>query len=200
MQIHAYPLKVDLLLHAGKQEWIIRKSLKGLLKMHIENRKEFKVISFRKTVVPSDRLNVANILKSTGFFKSHEIDVAIDLVEENLKSGEASGYRFNFIELEGKTVGYCCYGEIPVTIKNYDLYWIVVDNNYRGKGLGHLLMEKTEADIRSMGGRGIYVETSNKVQYQPTLDFYSSCGYKQIAVFEDFYDIKDHKVVFYKKL
>ena len=156
--------------------------------------------TFRKTVVPSDRMNVANILKSTGFFKPHEIDVAIELIEENLKAGEGSGYRFNFIELEGKTVGYCCYGEIPVTIKNFDLYWIAVDNKYRGKGLGRILMEKTEADIRSFGGRGIYIETSNKEQYKPTMDFYTNSGYRQIALFEDFYDINDNKVVFYKKL
>jgi len=156
--------------------------------------------TFRKTVVSSDKMNVANILKSTGFFKPHEIDVAIELIEENLKAGEGSGYRFNFLEIEGKTVGYCCYGEIPVTIKNFDLYWIAVDNHYRGKGLGHLLMEKTEADIRSFGGRGIYIETSNKEQYKPTMEFYTNCGYRQIALFEDFYDINDNKVVFYKKL
>jgi ribosomal protein S18 acetylase RimI-like enzyme len=161
---------------------------------------EFKAIGFRKTVVSSDKLNVTNILKSSGFFKPFEIDVAIDLVEENLRSGEASGYRFNFIEIEGKTVGYCCYGEIPVTVKNFDLYWIAVDNEYRGKGLGRLLMDKTEADIKTLGGRGIYIETSNKEQYKPTMDFYSACGYTQVALFEDFYDINDNKAVYYKKL
>jgi ribosomal protein S18 acetylase RimI-like enzyme len=178
----------------------MQKSLKVLLKMQNGTNQEFKVISFRKTVVPSDKLNVTNILKSTGFFKPYEIEVAIELIEENLRSGEGSGYRFNFIEIEGKTVGYCCYGEIPVTVKNFDLYWIAVDNNYRGKGLGRLLMDKTEADIRVLGGRGIYIETSNKEQYKPTMDFYSGCGYKQVALFEDFYDINDNKAVYFKKL
>jgi ribosomal protein S18 acetylase RimI-like enzyme len=164
------------------------------------NKEEFKVLNYRKTVVPGDVLNVANILKSTGFFKPHEIDVAIELVEENLKNGESSGYHFNFLEIEGKTVSYCCYGEIPVTIKNFDLYWIAVDNNYRGKGIGHLLMEKTEADIRALGGRGIYIETSNKEMYKPTTAFYKNCGYEQVALFKDFYDLNDNKAVFYKKL
>ena len=164
------------------------------------NKEEFKVMNFRKTVVPSDLMNVANILKSTGFFKPHEIDVAIELLEENLRNGDGGGYRFNFLEIEGKTVGYCCYGEIPVTIKNFDLYWMAVENNYRTKGLGRLLMEKTEADIRTLGGRGIYIETSNKEMYQPTMIFYKNCGYAQIALFKDFYDIHDNKVVFYKKL
>ena len=164
------------------------------------NKEEFKVLNYRKTVVPSDLLNVANILKSTGFFKPHEIDVAIELVEETLKNGVGSGYRFNFLEIEGRTVGYSCFGEIPVTVKNFDLYWMAVDNNYRGKGLGRLLMEKTEADIQSLGGRGIYIETSNKEMYKPTMAFYKNCGYEQVALFKDFYDINDNKAVFYKKL
>jgi ribosomal protein S18 acetylase RimI-like enzyme len=164
------------------------------------NKEEFKVLKYRKTVVPSDSLNVATILKSTGFFKPHEIDVAIELVEETLKNGAGSGYRFNFLEIEGKTVGYSCFGEIPVTIKNFDLYWIAVDNNYRGKGLGRLLMEKTEADIQALGGRGIYIETSNKEMYKPTMVFYKNCGYEQVALFKDFYDVNDNKAVFHKKL
>lgn len=168
--------------------------------MQNEINEEFKALNYRKTVVSSDLMSVANILKSTGFFKPHEIDVAIELVEENLKNGEGSGYRFNFLEIEGKTVGYCCYGEIPVTVKNFDMYWMAVDNEYRGKGLGRLLMEKTEADIRTLGGRGIYIETSNKDLYKPTMAFYKNCGYEQVALFKDFYDIHDNKVVFYKKL
>jgi ribosomal protein S18 acetylase RimI-like enzyme len=163
-------------------------------------KEEFKVLNYRKTVVSSDVMNVANILKSTGFFKPHEIDVAIELVEENLKDGDGSGYRFNFLEIEGKTVGYSCYGEIPVTVKNFDLYWMAIENGYRNKGLGHLLIEKTETDIKALGGRGIYIETSNKEMYQPTISFYKNCGYEKVALFNDFYDINDHKVVFYKKL
>lgn len=168
--------------------------------MQYANKQMFEGLNYRKTVVPNDIVNVANILNSTGFFRQQEIDVAIELVEECLKNGTGSGYRFNFLEIESRTVGYSCYGEIPVTVKNYDLYWIAVDNNYRGKGLGRLLMQKTEADIKTLGGRGIYVETSNKEMYKPTISFYKSCGYQQIALFKDFYDINDDKIVFYKML
>ena len=104
--------------------------------MQNENKLVFKALNYRKTVVPSDLLNVANILKSTEFFKPHEIDVAVELIEETLKNGAGSGYRFNFLELEGRTVGYSCYGEIPVTIKNFDLYWMAIENGFRSKGLG----------------------------------------------------------------
>lgn len=168
--------------------------------MQNDMKQEFKTKGFRKTVVPSDIMSVTQILKSTGFFKLHEIDVAIELVEDRLKNGEGCGYQFYFLEIEGRTVAYGCYGEIPCTIKNYDLYWMAVDNNLRGNGLGRILLEKIEADIKSHAGRGIYIETSNKEQYTPTIAFYEKCDYQQIAVFQDFYDINDNKAVYYKKL
>jgi len=163
-------------------------------------RQEFKSIGFRKTVVPSDSMSVTQILKSTGFFKSYEIDVAIELVEDRLKNGVGCGYQFYFLEIEGRTVAYGCYGEIPCTIKNYDLYWLAVDNSFRGKGLGRMLLEKIENDILLHAGRGIYIETSNKEQYAPTIAFYEKCNYQLIAVYPDFYDINDNKAVYYKKL
>jgi len=163
-------------------------------------KQEFKIKRFRKTVVPSDIMNVTQILKSTGFFKPHEIDVAIELLEIRMKDGESCGYQFCFLELEGKTVAYGCYGEIPCTIGNWDLYWLAVDNDFRGRGLGRMLLEKIESDIKSHSGRGIYIETSNKEQYKPTIAFYQNSNYQQIVVFKDFYDINDNKAVFYKKL
>ena len=163
-------------------------------------KQEFKTKGFRKTVVPSDIMNVTQILKSTGFFKQHEMDVAIELIEERLKNGEGCGYQFYFLEIEGRTVAYGCYGEIPCTIKNYDLYWLAVDASFRGNGLGRTLLEKIESDIKLHKGRGIYIETSNKEQYTPTIAFYEKCDYQQIAIFPDFYDINDNKAVYYKKL
>ena len=168
--------------------------------MQNDMKQEFKVKGFRKTVVPSDSMSVTQILKSTGFFKPHEIDVAIELIEDRLKNGEGCGYQFYFLEIEGRTVAYGCYGEIPCTIKNYDLYWLAVDNSFRGKGLGRILLEKIEADIKAHAGRGIYIETSNKMQYAPTIAFYESCDYQHIATFTDFYDIGDNKAVYYKNL
>ena len=168
--------------------------------MQNNTNQEFKNKGFRKTVVPTDIMTVTDILKSTGFFKPFEIDVAIELLQVRMKDGEGCGYQFYFLELEGRTVAYACYGEIPCTIKNYDLYWLAVDNNFRGKGLGTMLLQKIEEDIKKHSGRGIYIETSNKEQYAPTIAFYKKSRYKQIAVFKDFYAINDNKAVFYKKL
>lgn len=157
-------------------------------------------LTFRDTVIPTDIKNIYRILTSTGFFREAEIDVAIELVKETLEKGDSSGYLFIFLQLEGETIGYSCFGEIPCTVRNFDLYWIGVDERYRGNGFGRILMKRTEDAVKTLHGRGIYIETSEKEQYKPTMAFYKSSGYDLLYVFKDFYDTGDHKAVFYKKL
>ena len=168
--------------------------------MKDETKAEYKNLSFRKTVVPRDTMTVTDIIKSIGHFKSHDIEAATMLVEDRLKNGDGCGYQFCFLEVEGRTIGFGCYGEIPRTVKNYDLYWLAVHNDFRGKGFGRMLLEKIEADIKKRSGRGIYAESSNKEHCAQTIEFYKANGYLQISVYTDYYDIQDDKVTFFKKL
>ena len=71
-------------------------------------------ITLRYDVQEQDLATVRAIVESTGFFYPAEVDVAVELVEERLRKGEASGYFFAFAEIDGRTVGYSCYGRSPV--------------------------------------------------------------------------------------
>ena len=122
------------------------------------------------------------------------------MIDERLEKGEKSGYLFNFLEKDGKVIGYSCFGLIPCSIISYDLYWIVVHNDHRGSGHGKYLISETEKYIKKIGGVQIYVDTSSKEQYKPTRSFYEKSGYTQIALFENFYDFGDGKVIYFKKL
>lgn len=155
---------------------------------------------FRSEVCKNDLINVREIIESTGFFHSHEIDVAIELVEEKWEEGAESTYQFIFAEKDGKTIGYTCFGNIPCTLHSYDLYWIAVHNDYRSLGLGKILMDKTEEAIKKLGGKGIYIETSSQEKYIPTQKFYDKCNCELIARFKDFYDEGDDKLVYKKTL
>ena len=61
--------------------------------------------------------------------------------------GPRCGYHFLFAEQDGRTVGYTSFGPIACTKESYDLYWICVAGDYRGKGLGTQLLEQTEEAI-----------------------------------------------------
>lgn len=157
-------------------------------------------ITFRYEATPADRQHVRRIVESTGFFSPAEVGVAVELVDERLAKGPASGYYFIFAEKAGQVLGYSCYGPIAATTDSFDLYWIAVDNHLRGKGLGRRLMAESERRIAQAGGRGVYVETSNRPQYQPTRNFYERFGYDRAAVLTDFYGPGDDKVIYVKRV
>jgi GNAT superfamily N-acetyltransferase len=143
---------------------------------------------------------IREIVVSTGFFYDHEVEIAVELVEERLMQGEKSGYYFIFAEADGVTVGYSCYGPIASTRSAHDLYWIVVHTGFRGKGLGKLLLEETYTHARAMGCTQIYAETSGREHYIPTQQFYVSAGYTLESTNKDFYDKGDDKLVYVKWL
>jgi len=157
-------------------------------------------LSFREDVLPGDPGVVREIVASTGFFYDHEIDIAVELVEERLQKGLKSGYHFLFAEQGGRTVGYSCYGEIACTDGSYDLYWIAVRNDCRSQGIGRILLEKTETRIAGLKGRVIWVETSGQDKYLPTRKFYLRFAYKEEAVLKGFYGPGDDKFIYTKRL
>lgn len=158
-------------------------------------------LQFREDIASSDASIVRDIVTSTGFFNKEEIDIAVELVEERLERGEASGYYFIFAQThDGSTVGYACYGPIGGTKSSFDLYWIAVREEMRGKGLGPVIMKKAEEAMARMGARRIYAETSSRAQYKPTQDFYKKQGYFMEALLVDFYAEGDGKMIFVKKI
>lgn len=56
-------------------------------------------MKLRYAAGPDDRRAVRDIVRSTGFFSTEEEAIAVELVEERLARGEASGYEFVFAEL-----------------------------------------------------------------------------------------------------
>ena len=156
---------------------------------------------FRETPSHDDPEKVSVIVEATGFFSEDEIGIAVELVRERLSRGIESGYYFLFAEdNKEKLVGYTCYGPVTGTESSFDLYWIVVDNDYQGYGTGKLLDSKTATLVREMGGTRLYAETSSKKQYEPTRAFYRKMGYHETAFLEDFYAPGDGKVIFVKRI
>jgi len=157
-------------------------------------------LTFRTTPKETDSQHVKDITESTGFFYDFEVEVAVELVDDWLSDGDASGYYFVFADIDGQTVGYSCFGPIACTKSSHDLYWIVTHNDYRGKGIGKQLLEETYKHARAMGCTGLYAETSGREQYKPTQHFYDNNNFILEAILKDFYDIGDDKLVYVKKL
>ncbi len=139
------------------------------------------------------------ICLSTGFFRDDEMGVAVELVSEALLTGQQkSGYHFIFAMDGTTTCGFVCFGPTPCTVGTFDLYWIVVDDHYRGKGVGLQLLQQTEKQLVAMKARKLYIETSSTLKYLPTRKFYEKANYTEEARLKDFYLGGDDKVIFAK--
>lgn len=158
------------------------------------------VLRFRDRPVESDRDGVRDLTTATGFFSPEEVGVAVELVEACLVQGSVSGYRFIFAERDGRLEGYVCFGPIPLTRSSVDLYWIAVRPDRQQAGLGRRLMVMAEAGARELGGTAMYVETSTRLQYEPTRGFYRSLGYRLVAEIPDFYGPGDGQAILMKRL
>jgi len=156
-----------------------------------------------RPLVPGDRSRIQDIVTAAGNFSDQEIATAMELVDEALQKGEESGYIIVVAETPegtGEIGGYACYGPTPLTEGVYDLYWIAVDPKTQGRGIGRLLVEYVEKDIRSRGGRMLLIETSSRDEYQPTISFYQRTNYELAARIKNFYRVGDDKLIFSKEL
>jgi ribosomal protein S18 acetylase RimI-like enzyme len=140
------------------------------------------------------------ILRNTPEFKPHEVAVAEEVIDAYLNDPQESGY-FTLVAVDnGEIAGYICYGETPCTLGTWDIYWVAVDREKRGRGIGKVLSETAEAAIKKVGGRLAIIETSSTPLYDNTRNFYLRRGYETIARIPDFYMTGDDKLILVKKL
>ena len=157
-------------------------------------------IAWREAVRRSDIEAVRRLVAATGYFNTGEVEVAAELVEERVKRGPRSGYEFVVAESGGRLVGYAAYGPIAGADGRYDLYWIVVDRQMQGRGLGRRILKRVEDLVAAKGGKRVYVDTAGRALYAPTRAFYARAGYRKVGELADFYSPGDGKVIFQKDL
>ena len=158
-------------------------------------------MQWRYRVQAGDREAVRGLVTATGFFSRAEVDIAVELVDDALVHGDASEYRFVLVDGPGGQLqGYTCYGPITPEASDYDLYWIAVAPQVQRGGIGRALAAETERLAREAGAAAMFVDTSGRVQYAPTREFYARMGYRVHEVVRDFYAPEDDKVVYRKPL
>jgi ribosomal protein S18 acetylase RimI-like enzyme len=153
-----------------------------------------------RKLAKADRDVLKKILADTNHFNDDEINVAIELIDIYLKDENQKDYIIYVYEDSGKTAGYICYGRRPLTDGTYDLYWIAVDPNIHGKGIGSKLIEFMENDVKKLKGYLILIETSGKAEYEGERRFYEKNRYDTQTIIKDFYRNGDDLFVYRKYL
>ncbi|MFT5042941.1 MAG: acetoin utilization deacetylase AcuC-like enzyme/GNAT superfamily N-acetyltransferase [Hyphomicrobiaceae bacterium] len=155
---------------------------------------------WRESVTEADIARVRRLVASAGVFSTEEEALAAELVETRVAIGPASGYEFFLVEQADRLIGYTCYGPVPATDGRFELYWIAVAPEARGRGLARELLARTESAVRARGGLRLYAETSSTEPYEPAHRLYRRAGYRKAAEMPDFYRDGDSKLVLAKGL
>ena len=154
-----------------------------------------------RSLLVKDRARLHSMLVETRAFNQEEIDVAMELIDIVLSDEKQNDYRIHCMgDDEDQAVGYICYGPIPMTQGTFDLYWISVDPNFQGKGVGSRLLDFLEKKVREEGGRMILADTSAIPQYEKTKGFYIQNGFQEVARIPDYYYPGNDRITFCKRL
>ncbi len=148
----------------------------------------------------TDRPDILRILRKTEVFSRDEIKIAAELMDSFVGKKKQKDYIIHVADAGGKTAGYVCFGPTPCTDNTYDIYWIAVDPDLHGLGIGSRLLAFAENKISALGGKMIVVETSSTSRYRNTRRFYLAKQYKVGAIIKDFYRKRDNKIIFIKRI
>ena len=155
-----------------------------------------------RPLFPNDRARVEELTRGVGVFRDNEIPVALEVFDG---ATGANGrrldpdYRAIGVEADGQLAAWACWGPTPGTAATFDLYWIVVDQERHGQGLGTLLLEEMEHRI-AHEARLVVVVTSGRADYAGTRAFYLKHEYLIKGTIEDYYGPGDDQVIFAKTL
>ena len=153
-----------------------------------------------RPTVPADTPVLVQLAADTGFFKPHEIEALKEVLDDYHEHNHQHGHRCVTREEHGKAIGFAYYAPAAMTDRTWYLYWIAVRKTQQAAGLGTKLLAFAETDMRRLGGRVLFIETSSLPLYEPTRKFYLKNGYDQEATLRDYYADGDGMVVFRKKL
>ncbi len=149
----------------------------------------------------SDREPMRKILQATDVFRPDEVEVAVELMDASIADPDQKDYVLATYEDEAGAIrGYYCHGPTPMTVSTFDMYWIAVDPEVQGSGIGGALIRHCEESIRRLGGTLVVVETSSLPRYEPTRRFYRRHAYVESARLRGYYAPDDDLMIFTKHL
>jgi ribosomal protein S18 acetylase RimI-like enzyme len=156
--------------------------------------------------LPSDRAQLIDILSQGAGFRSAEVACAIELLDAALVPADGEGYEARVAVTDDaastpeRVLGYACFGATPMTDATYDLYWLVVSPEARGRGVGGELFAAVVDELKQRGGRLVRVETSSLEGQGGARRFYEKAGLRLSGAIADFYREGDDLLVFAKVL
>ncbi|MFH1459379.1 MAG: GNAT family N-acetyltransferase [Candidatus Omnitrophota bacterium] len=141
-----------------------------------------------------------DVAKNTEAFTEGELDILREVLED-LQNNKKTSYHLLEEEVEGKLVGFTLFGRTPLTEFTWDIYWLIVDKLFQGKGVGKSLLVRTEEFIKGKIPRAaIKLETSTRKKYSAAHGLYKRNKFMEAGKLPNFYSEGDDMIIFYKEI
>ena len=114
-----------------------------------------------RPTVPDDTPVLLQLAAGTGVFKPHEIEALKEVLDDYHAYNHQHGHRCVTREERGKVIGFAYYAPAAMTDRTWYLYWIAVSKTIQARGIGRELLLHLEDEIRKLGGRVLFIETSS---------------------------------------
>jgi GNAT superfamily N-acetyltransferase len=89
-------------------------------------------------------------------------------------------------------------GHVPDQYKTPGVYWLswtYVHEKHRRRGYGSALLQYTIEQVKAMGARKLYIDTSSDIKYNPAIRLYQRFGFQIEASLADYYGHSEDYVI-----
>lgn len=143
---------------------------------------------------------IAAFLRKIATLSEKEKRYAIADIQCYLSENEPDKYCFYSCIEGGKAVGFAAYSWVPTADRVFELDWLCVKLEYQGRGVGSALLNHVEEELKKVGARILYLETSSTVEYSEIRRFYDKRGFFNVGLIPNFWKVGDGKVIYVKEL
>lgn len=123
------------------------------------------------------------------FSENDKVQFKQDLIAYLALSRHAANQGLTFVVTTDKLLcGVIMYRKDPYAHNTYNIPWLVIKKSQQNKGYGTHLVHEVFKKIREVGGKHVYLETSNERHNEHAKKFYNDLGFKKVGVLPDYFD------------
>lgn len=154
-----------------------------------------------RTAGPDDQAALLDLADATGLFQPSELEELAGMIAACFAGELGDDHDWVVVEDASEGIGGAAYYAPEMMAEAvWNLYFIGVQPDRQGRGLGATLLRHVEDDLAARGARLLLVETSGLDSFELTRRFYRKNGYDEEARIRDFYRQGEDKVIFRKAL
>ena len=141
----------------------------------------------------------STIRSLTDFFYQRDMDMAVSDMHLALEADPRD--RRVLVAVDGcRVVGIIGYRRKVDAEGTYHLSFFGVADEYQRRGVGRMLYDRVEQDLRAHGARLLLAEASNGAYAAPARRFYEKCGFYKAATIPDYWQKDDPLALYVKRV